>query len=95
MYDFSGSKVRLVTLDIAIQLLKSLVLRPDGSSALQDNHFAEMEGVREESTLLLRNFYKVRTCSCSRFCLKIENVNDLPISQKSGNNRRVKFEYFD
>ena len=48
-----------MTLDIAIQLLKSLVLRPDGSSALQDNHFAEMEGVREESTLLLRNFYKV------------------------------------
>ena len=48
-----------MTLNIAIELLKSLVLRPDGSSALQDNHFAEMEGVREESTLLLRNFYKV------------------------------------
>ena len=48
-----------MTLDIAIELLKGLVLRPDGSSALQDDHFAEMEGVREESTLLLRNFYKV------------------------------------
>ena len=51
-----------MTLNIAIELLKSLVLRPDGSSALQDNHFAEMEGVREESTLLLRNFYKVCMC---------------------------------
>ena len=84
--DFSGSKVRLVTLDIAIQLLKSLVLRPDGSSALQDNHFAEMEGVREESTLLLRNFYKVRcihACSCSPFPMTIENGNDFLISQIS------------
>ncbi len=54
-----GSRVRLVTLDISIQLLKSLVLRPDGSSALEDDHFAGMEGVREESTLLLRNYYKV------------------------------------
>jgi hypothetical protein len=48
-----------VTLDIAIQLLKSLVLRTDGTSALEDVHFAEMEGIREESTLLLRNFYEV------------------------------------
>ncbi len=54
-----GSKVRLVTLDLVIMLIKSLVIEEDGKSALADNHFAEVEGVREESTLLLRNFYKV------------------------------------
>lgn len=48
-----------MTLDISIMLLKNLVLRGDGSSAMEDNHFAELEGIREESTLVLRNFYKV------------------------------------
>ena len=51
--------MRLVTLDLVIMLIKNLVIKADGKSALADNHFAEVEGVREESTLLLRNFYKV------------------------------------
>ena len=53
-----GSKIRLVTLDIAIDLLKRMVLK-EGQSYLTDGHFAEIEGIKEESTLLLRNFYKV------------------------------------
>ena len=53
--------MRLVTLDIAVMLIRNLVTRPDGTVALEDGHFAEIEGVREESTLLLRNFYKVRS----------------------------------
>ena len=48
-----------MTLEIAIKLIQNLVINPDGKSALADHHFAEIEGVREESTLLLRNFYKV------------------------------------
>jgi len=59
--------VRLVTLDIVVNLTKSMTLEGDSSgeavesaaSVLDDVHFAEIEGVREESTLLLRNFYKV------------------------------------
>jgi hypothetical protein len=31
------------------------------TSILQDNHLAALEGAREESTLILRNFYKVRS----------------------------------
>lgn len=54
-----GSKIRLVTLDLAIDLLKGMVVGSDGRSYLADTHFAELEGIREESTLLLRNFYKV------------------------------------
>lgn len=48
-----------MTLDIVVSMIKSIVIKADGSSALADNHFAEIEGIREESTLLLRNFYKV------------------------------------
>ena len=39
-------------------LLKQLVYR-DVQCFLQDRHLAAIEGAREESTLLLRNFYKV------------------------------------
>jgi len=52
-----GSKVRLVTLELIIESLKLMVIR-GGSSVLQDNHFAQVEGAREESILILRNFYK-------------------------------------
>jgi len=54
-----GSKIRLVTLDAAIDLLKGMVVGcKDGKSYLADTHFAQLEGIKEESTLLLRNFYK-------------------------------------
>ena len=43
---------------MSILLLKQLVYRR-GNSYLQDRHLAAIEGAREESTLLLRNFYKV------------------------------------
>jgi len=52
-----GSKVRLVTLELVIESLKLMILR-GGSSVLQDDHFAQIEGAREESILILRNFYK-------------------------------------
>ncbi|CAB4066390.1 CLEC16A [Lepeophtheirus salmonis] len=52
-----GTKIRLVTLELAIELFKELVLK-NGRSYLSDSHLAEVEGVREESTLHLRNFYK-------------------------------------
>ncbi len=55
--------MRLVTLDIVVMILKNLVTAKDDDDVervvLEDVHFAEIEGVREESTLLLRNFYKV------------------------------------
>ena len=53
-----GSKIRLVTLDLAMDLVKGMVLG-ENRSYMTDTHFAELEGIREESTLLLRNFYKV------------------------------------
>lgn len=54
----SASKVRLATLEMSTLLLKQLVYK-DAHCFLQDRHLAAVEGSREESTLLLRNFYKV------------------------------------
>ena len=54
----NSSKVRLATLEMSILVLKQLVYR-NGRNFLQDRHLALLEGAKEESTLLLRNFYKV------------------------------------
>jgi len=56
---FAGSKVRLVTLELSIMLLKTLVYKTGEQCYLQDGHLASIEGVREEATLQMRNFYKI------------------------------------
>jgi len=65
-----GSRIRLITLDVAIAVIKQLTIYGPtngdrvsgeggvGMSFLSDNHFAQIEGIKEESILLLRNFYK-------------------------------------
>lgn len=53
-----GSKIRIATLQMTILLLKQLVVKGTESSLL-DAHLAAIEQSREESTLMLRNFYKV------------------------------------
>lgn len=55
---FSDAKVRLVTLELTIRLLSQLVMHAN-SSYLQDCHLAAIEGAKEESSSVLRNFYKV------------------------------------
>ncbi|XKL62954.1 hypothetical protein PGB90_005318 [Kerria lacca] len=53
----AGCRVRLLTLELTIALIKKLVLI-DGKSILLDEHYAAIIGVKEESTSLLRSFYK-------------------------------------
>ncbi|CAG2068988.1 unnamed protein product, partial [Timema podura] len=55
----SNSRIRLVTLELSIRLLTQLVMK-NSQSFLHDCHLAAIEGAKEESTALLRNFYKVR-----------------------------------
>ena len=44
---------------IIFSVFKGMVMDgKDGKSYLADGHFAQLEGIKEESTLLLRNFYK-------------------------------------
>ncbi|XP_054164084.1 protein CLEC16A homolog [Oppia nitens] len=52
-----NSKIRLITLEMSILLLKRLVLRK-GKSILSDHHLAVLEQAKEEAILILRNFYK-------------------------------------
>lgn len=58
----TDSRVRLVTLDMTILLLKKMVMRNDNDghakSILSDYHLASIEQAKEEAALLLRNFYK-------------------------------------
>ncbi|XP_033631223.1 protein CLEC16A-like [Asterias rubens] len=54
-----NSRIRPVTLEMASLLLKQLVFSPDTSRCyLEDKHLASVEGSKEESMLLLRNFYR-------------------------------------
>ncbi|XP_037093769.1 protein CLEC16A homolog [Pollicipes pollicipes] len=52
-----NSCVRLVTLELALVVLRQLVLTA-GGSVLSDADLARVEGAREQATLTLRNFYK-------------------------------------
>lgn len=52
-----NAKVRLVTLELTIRLLMQTVMHAS-SSYLQDCHLAAVEGAKEESSSVLRNFYK-------------------------------------
>lgn len=53
------AKVRLVTLELATKLLVQLVMN-ENEHLLQDCHYAAIESAKEQSTALLRNFYKVK-----------------------------------
>lgn len=66
----ADSKIRVVTLEMALNVLRHLIGLIDSPSAasstgesnsggLRDQHLAALEGAKEEATLLLRNFYKV------------------------------------
>ncbi|CAG2166733.1 unnamed protein product [Oppiella nova] len=52
-----NSKIRLITLEMSVLLLKRLVMR-NGTSILSDHHLAVLEQAKEEAILILRNFYK-------------------------------------
>ncbi|XP_011498267.1 PREDICTED: protein CLEC16A [Ceratosolen solmsi marchali] len=52
-----NAKVRLVTLELATKLLIQLVIS-ENEVLLQDYHLAAVEAAKEQSTTLLRNFYK-------------------------------------
>eukprot|EP00092_Neocalanus_flemingeri_P007638 GFUD01008244.1.p1 GENE.GFUD01008244.1~~GFUD01008244.1.p1 ORF type:complete len:954 (-),score=272.12 GFUD01008244.1:196-3057(-) len=73
------SKVRLVTLEILITSLQMILIRDD-KSILMDEHFAEVEGAREESTLILRNFYKSEEIFLDMFEDEFREMNKKPLN---------------
>lgn len=85
-----GSKIRVVTLEMALNVLRHLIGLTDqappsggtkkasstggeaGGGCLRDQHLAALEGAKEEATLLLRNFYKVKSFSDINFFFFVE-----------------------
>ncbi|XP_070580658.1 protein CLEC16A-like isoform X2 [Ptychodera flava] len=74
-----NSKVRPATLHMAIILLKELVYG-DKKCFLQDMHLACVEGAREESKLMLRNFYKGDELFLDMFEDEYKNLQMRPLN---------------
>lgn len=74
-----GSKVRLATLEMSIMLLKQLALKGT-TSFLQDCHLAALEQACEESTVLLRNFYKSEEIFLDMFEDEYQEMQKKPLN---------------
>ncbi|XP_077979677.1 protein CLEC16A-like isoform X2 [Glandiceps talaboti] len=72
------SRVRPATLQMAIVLLKQLVYKD--KCYLQDMHLACIEGAREESKLLLRNYYKGDELFLDMFEDEYKNLKMRPLN---------------
>ncbi|XP_048507003.1 protein CLEC16A homolog isoform X2 [Athalia rosae] len=75
----TNTKVRLVTLDLAIKLLIQLVMS-GSQSLLQDRHLAAIETAREQSTSLLRNFYKSEDIFLDMFEDEYSEIQKKPLN---------------
>ncbi|KAL1130694.1 hypothetical protein AAG570_011935 [Ranatra chinensis] len=74
-----GCKVRLVTLELTISLLLRLTLK-DRVSLLTDAHLAAVLAAREESTSLLRNYYKREDIFGDMFESEDEELRKKPLN---------------
>ncbi|XP_075232093.1 C-type lectin domain containing ema isoform X2 [Lycorma delicatula] len=74
-----GCGVRLVTLELTIAFLLRLVVL-DGTSLLHDCHLAAVVGAKEESTSLLRNFYKSEDIFLDMFEDEYEDMKKRPLN---------------
>ncbi|XP_076337258.1 protein CLEC16A-like isoform X2 [Tachypleus tridentatus] len=74
-----NSCIRLVTLEMSVLLLKQLVLE-NGCSFLQDHHLEAIDQAREESTLLLRNFYKSEEIFLDMFENEYQEMKKRPLN---------------
>lgn len=68
--------MRLVTLELTIKLLIQLVMS-EGQSMLKDSHLAAIEAAKEQSTSLLKNFYKVCYIKLFLFFVNIKNYKKI------------------
>lgn len=74
-----GCGVRLVTLELTIAFLLRLVVL-DSVSLLHDCHLAAVVGAKEESTSLLRNFYKSEDIFLDMFEDEYEEMKKRPLN---------------
>ncbi|XP_033335665.2 C-type lectin domain containing ema isoform X4 [Megalopta genalis] len=72
-------KVRLVTLELAIKLLMQLVMS-DGQTVLKDSHLAAIETAKEQSTALLKNFYRSEDIFLDMFEDEYSEIQKRPLN---------------
>ncbi|KAA3672855.1 protein CLEC16A [Paragonimus westermani] len=54
----AGSRVRLITLHLAVRLLTDLVCDEENRCYLSDEHFAQIISAREEAMMMLRSYFQ-------------------------------------
>ncbi|XP_011144460.2 protein CLEC16A isoform X1 [Harpegnathos saltator] len=75
----TNSKVRLVTLELTIKLLTQLMVS-EGQCLLRDSHVAAIEAAREQSTSLLKNFYKSEDIFLDMFEDEYSEIKKRPLN---------------
>ncbi|XP_032664885.1 protein CLEC16A isoform X3 [Odontomachus brunneus] len=75
----TNSKVRLVTLELTIKLLTQLMMS-EGQCVLRDSHLAAIEAAREQSTSLLKNFYKSEDIFLDMFEDEYSEIKKRPLN---------------
>ncbi|KAG7210477.1 hypothetical protein KM043_012001 [Ampulex compressa] len=75
----TNAKVRLVTLELTIKLLSQLVIS-EGQNLLRDSHIAAIEAVKEQSTSLLKNFYKSEDIFLDMFEDEYSEIQKRPLN---------------
>ncbi|XP_014476432.1 PREDICTED: protein CLEC16A isoform X3 [Dinoponera quadriceps] len=75
----TNSKVRLVTLELTIKLLMQLMIS-EGHCLLRDSHLAAIEAAREQSTSLLKNFYKSEDIFLDMFEDEYSEIKKRPLN---------------
>ncbi|KAF3424431.1 hypothetical protein E2986_06139 [Frieseomelitta varia] len=75
----TNARVRLVTLELTIKLLIQLVMS-EGQSMLKDTHLAAIEAAKEQSTSLLKNFYKSEDIFLDMFEDEYSEIQKRPLN---------------
>ena len=75
----TNARVRLVTLELTIKLLIQLVMS-EGQSMLKDSHLAAIEAAKEQSTSLLKNFYKSEDIFLDMFEDEYSEIQKRPLN---------------
>ncbi|KAL6259939.1 hypothetical protein P5V15_009849 [Pogonomyrmex californicus] len=75
----TNSKVRLVTLELTIKLLIQLTVS-EGQCLLRESHLAVIEAAKEQSTSLLKNFYKSEDIFLDMFEDEYNEIQKRPLN---------------
>ncbi|KAA0198673.1 hypothetical protein FBUS_06028 [Fasciolopsis buskii] len=77
-----GSRVRLVTLHVTMQLLTELVCDASFGCQLSDEHFAQVISAREEAMMVLRSYFQNDAIFLDVFEHELRHIKDIPVSLK-------------